>query len=110
MRVCANKSKNQKGAVTINSQLKRNLEDAILSTNADPLKEINIGIIEERGRVLEAITLEELARMGNNQLLNMHNYATFGDVEYEFTISDADNLCAKVGFLRKQQKKLTETS
>ena len=94
----------------MNGHLKHNLEATILSTNADPLKAINVGVLDNEGFIQEIITLEELARVGNRQPLNMHNYATFGDVEYEFTISDADNLCAKVGFLRKQQKHLTETS
>ena len=94
----------------MNGRLKHNLEDAILHTNADPLKSINVGVLDNEGFIQEIITLEELARVGNSQPLNMHNYATFGDVEYEFTISDADNLCAKVAYLREQRKDLRETS
>jgi hypothetical protein len=103
------KSKN-KGSGTMNSYLKPNLEATILSTNADPLKPINVGILDKEGFIQEIITLEELSRIGNSQSVNMHNYGTFGEVEYEFTISDADNLCAKVAYLREQQKHLTETS
>jgi hypothetical protein len=83
------------------------LEDAILSTNAEPLAAINVGILHKDGNIQEVITLEELARVGNSQSLNMHNYENFGDVEYAFTISDADNLRAKVAYLRDQPKKQT---
>lgn len=31
-----------------------------------------------------------------SQPLNMHNYGRFGEVEYEFTISNADNVSKKV--------------
>jgi hypothetical protein len=88
--------------------LKPNLEDANLSTNAEPLAAINVGVLDKEGFIQEIITLEELSRIGNSQPLNMHNYATFGDVEYEFTISDADNLCTKVAYLREQQKDFRE--
>ena len=94
----------------MNLDLKPNLEDAILSTNADPLKSINVGVLDNEGFIQQIITLEELSRIGNSQPLNMHNYASFGEVEYEFTISDPDNLCAKVAYLREQQKDLRETS
>ena len=92
----------------MNIDLEPNLEDANLSTNAEPLAAINVGILDNEGFIQEIITLEELSRIGNSQPLNMHNYATFGDVEYEFTISDADNLCAKVAYLREQQKDFRE--
>ena len=81
------------------------LEDAILGTNPEPLKAINVGIINKSGDIGEVITLEELARVGNSQSLNMHNYANFGEIEHEFTISNADNLSNKVAYLREQRKK-----
>jgi hypothetical protein len=31
----------------------------------------------------------------------MHNYANFGDLEFEFTISNTDNVVAKVAYWRK---------
>jgi hypothetical protein len=94
----------------MNNHLSPHLEDANLSTSAEPLAAINVGVLDNEGFIQEIITLWELARVGNSQPLNMHNYGTFGEVEYQFTICDADNLCAKVGFLRRQQKHLTETS
>jgi hypothetical protein len=81
----------------------RNLEDDILHTNPQPLKAINIGILNENGFVDQVITLEELARVGNSQSLNMHNYRNFGGVECEFTISDEDNIASKVAHLRAQR-------
>jgi hypothetical protein len=47
--------------------------------------------------------LEELARVGNSQSLNKHNYGNFGEVECEFTISDEDNIARKVAHLRAQR-------
>jgi hypothetical protein len=94
----------------MNIDLKPNLEDANLSTNAEPLAAINVGVLDNEGFIQEIITLEELSRVGSSQPLNMHNYGTFGEVEYELTISDADNLCAKVAYLREQRKDLGETS
>ena len=79
-------------------------EDVILSTNPEPLKAVNIGILNKNGRVFQVITLEELARVGCSQPLNMHNYGRFGEVEYEFTISDADNVSKKVAYWRERQE------
>jgi len=81
-----------------------NLEDEILSTNPEPLKAIKIGIVNKNGSVDHVITLEELARVGSSQPLQMHNYANFGEVEYEFTIPDAGNISGKVAYLREQQE------
>jgi hypothetical protein len=80
------------------------LEAAVTSTAAAPLSAINVGIINDQGFVVQVITLEELARTGNRQDFHMSNYAQFGEVEYEFTISDADNLSGKVAYLREQMK------
>ena len=88
----------------MNSQ-QLDLEDEILSTNAEPLKAIKVGIINQNGDIGEIITLEELARVGNSQSLNMHNYANFGGVEYQFTISDADKISNKVADLRERQER-----
>jgi hypothetical protein len=81
------------------------LEDAILSTNAEPLAAVNVGILDKDGFIQEVITLEELMLVGDDQTLNLHNYANLGDVEYELTISDADYLCAKVAYLREERKR-----
>ena len=88
----------------MNSTTHLNLEEAILSTNAEPLAAINIGILDKAGNIQEVITFEELARVGNSQSLNMHNWARFGHVECQFTISNEDNLRAKVAYLRDQLK------
>jgi hypothetical protein len=81
------------------------LEDAILSTDPEPLAAINVGILNKDGCIQQVITLEELMLVGDNQTLDLHNYANFGEVEYELTISDAEYLCAKVAYLRKQRNK-----
>ena len=81
------------------------LEDAILSTDAEPLAAINVGILDRDGFIQKVITFEELVLVGDNQTLNLHNYDNLGDVEYEFTVSDAEYLCAKVAYLREQRKK-----
>jgi hypothetical protein len=86
----------------MNSQ-QPDLEDAIVSTNAEPLAAVNVGILDKDGFIQQVITLEELVLVGDNQTLNLHNYATLGDVQYEFTISDAEYLCAKVAYLRERQ-------
>ena len=84
-------------------QLNHDLEDVVLSNNAKPLSSINVGVINGDGIVQEVITLEELARVGCSQPIQMHNYANFGEVEYEFTVSDNFNLCDKVAYWREQQ-------
>ena len=82
------------------------LEDAILSTNAKPLAAINVGILDKDGFVQQVLTLQELVLVGDSQTLNLCNYGNLGDVvEYEFTVSDAEYLCAKVAYLREQRKK-----
>ena len=88
----------------MNSTFNPTLEDAILTTNADQLRSIKVGIINESGFVLEVITLEELARYGCNQELFMHNYAQTGEVECEFTVcAKADKLLTKIAYFRQQQ-------
>jgi hypothetical protein len=82
----------------------RNLEDAILNNKTQALKAINVGILNKQGFVDQVITLEELARVGNSQTLNMHNYGNFGEVECEFTIWDEDNISSKVAHLRAQTR------
>jgi hypothetical protein len=87
------------------SNQRPDLEDAILSTNAEPLAAINVGILDKDGFIREVITLEELMLAGDSQTLNLQNYANLGEVEYELTISEAEYLCAKVAYLREQRKK-----
>jgi hypothetical protein len=81
-------------------------EDQITNTSIEPLSAIKVAIIDEKiGTILEIITLEEFVRVGNSQDLWMRNFAGFGDVEYELTASNADNLINKVAYLRNQQKR-----
>jgi hypothetical protein len=40
------------------------LEDAILSTDPEPLKGINVGILNKDGCIRQVITLEELMLVG----------------------------------------------
>lgn len=82
------------------------LEDQITNTSIEPLSAVKVGIIdEENGTILALITLEELARTGNSQDIWMRNFAGFGEVQYELTVSNADNLINKVAHWRNQQKK-----
>ena len=87
----------------MNSHQSRILKMKIRNTNPQPLKAIKVGILNKKGFVDQMITLEELSRVGNSQSLNMRNYGHFGEVEYEFTISDADNTASKVAHLRAQR-------
>jgi hypothetical protein len=82
----------------------RNLEDSILNTNPQSLSALNVGILNKEGFVDQVITLEELARVGNSQSLNMHNFGCLGEVECEFTIFDEDNIANKVAYLRTQRE------
>jgi hypothetical protein len=88
----------------MNSSRKFVPEDAILSADAEPLKAINVGILNREGFVDQIITLEELVRVGCSQPLQMHNYGNFGEVEYEFTIFNADSVSKQVAYWRERQQ------
>ena len=82
------------------------LADPITNTSIEPLSAIKVGIIdEEDGAVLDVITLEELVRTANSQEIWMRNFAGFGEVEFELTVSNSDNLVNKVAYWRNQQRK-----
>lgn len=85
-------------------QLNHDFEDAVLSTDAKPLSSINVGVINGDGIVQEVITLEELARVGLSQPIQMRNYGNFGEIEYELTVPDNRKLCDKVAHWREQEK------
>lgn len=83
----------------------QSLEDQITNTSIEPLSAIKVGIIDEKvGTILDIITLEEFVRTACSQEIWIHNIADFGEVEYELTVSNADNLINKVAYLRNQQK------
>jgi hypothetical protein len=92
----------------MNGSPELDFDDSILSTNAEPLAAINVGILDKDGIIRQVITLEELVLVGDSQTLNLHNYGNLGDVEYEFTVSDAEYLRAKVAYLRERREKQLE--
>jgi hypothetical protein len=84
-------------------EFQSNQEEMIIGTNSEPLKAINVGIVDADGFIQEVVTLEELAMVGSSRELHMSNYGRFGEVEYAFTMLDTDNLSSKIAYLKERR-------
>jgi hypothetical protein len=79
------------------------LAEGFLTTDGAEPSAIRIGIIDHRGEVIEVVTLETLARTGDQHQLYMSNYGHVGDVVYELWTPGTDTLLKKLGHLRSLQ-------
>ena len=68
---------------------------------ADALSSINVGVINDEGRLEAVITLEDFLRVAKSQHIFVHTNAPHREIDFDLTISNTDNIIAKVADLRK---------
>ncbi len=74
------------------------------NTPTEALAAINVGVINDEGSVEATITLEEFVRVAKSQHIYMHTNAPRGEIDFDLTTSNTDNIIAKVADWRKQQQ------
>ena len=79
------------------------------NTPVEALSAINVGVIKEEGRLEATITLEEFLRVAKSQHICAHTNAR-GEINFDLTISNTDNIIDKVKEWREQQEKKIEVA
>ena len=74
------------------------------NTPTEALAAINVGVINDEGSLEAVITLEEFVRVARSQHIYMHTNAPRGEIDFDLTTSNTDNIIAKVADWRKQQQ------
>ena len=74
------------------------------NTPTEALAAINVGVINDDGSLEAVITLEEFVRVARSQHIYMHTNAPCGEIDFDLTTSNTDNIVAKVADWRKQQQ------
>ena len=74
------------------------------NTPTEALAAINVGVINDEGSLEVVITLEEFVRVARSQHIYMHTNAPRGEIDFDLTTSNTDNIVAKVADWRKQQQ------
>ena len=74
------------------------------NTPIEALSAINVGVINDEGSLEAVITLEEFVRVAKSQHIYMHTNAQRGEIDFDLTTSNTDNIIAKVADWRKQQQ------
>jgi hypothetical protein len=74
------------------------------NTPTEALAAINVSVINDEGSVEAVITLEEFVRVARSQHIYMHTNAPRGEIDFDLTTSNTDNIVAKVADWRKQQQ------
>jgi hypothetical protein len=74
------------------------------NTPIEALSAINVGVINDEGSLEAIITLEEFVRVAKSQHIYMHTNAPRGEIDFDLTTSNTDNIIAKVADWRKQQQ------
>jgi hypothetical protein len=74
------------------------------NTQIETLSTINVSVINKEGSLEATIALEEFLRVAKSQHIYLHTKASRGEIDFDLTISNADNIIAKVADWRKQQK------
>ena len=78
------------------------------NTPIEALSAINVGVINQQGTLEATITLEEFLRFAKSQHIYFHTNAPRGELDFDLTISNTDNVIDKVQEWRKQQQKKIE--
>ena len=73
------------------------------STLIDALSAINVGVINEQGTLEATISFEEFSRSAKSQHIYFHNNAPRGELDFDLTISNTDNVIDKVQEWRKRR-------
>ena len=83
-------------------------------TNSDiqvkELSAFNVGVLNDDGRLEATITLEEFLRVARSQSVFFHTNAPPGEIKFDLTVSNIDNVIGKVEDWRKQQRKRAKVS
>ena len=74
------------------------------NTPIEALSAINVGVINDECSLEAIITLEEFVRVAKSQHIYMHTNAPRGEIDFDLTTSNTDNIIAKVADWRKQQQ------
>jgi hypothetical protein len=75
------------------------------NTPIEALSAINVGVVNDQGLLEAVITLEEFVRVAKSQHIYMHTNAPRGEIDFDLTTSNTDNIIAKVANWRKEQQK-----
>jgi hypothetical protein len=78
------------------------------NTPIEALSAINVGVINDEGSLAAVITLEEFVRVAKSQHIYMHTEAQYGEIGFDLTTSNTDNIIDKVKEWRAQQQKKIE--
>ena len=76
------------------------------NTSVEALSAINVGVINDEGSLEAVITLEEFVRVAKSQHIYMHTNAPRGEIDFDLTTSNTDNIIAKVADWRKHSSKM----
>jgi hypothetical protein len=80
------------------------------STPIDALSAINVGVINEQGTLEATISFEEFLRFAKSQHIYFHTNAPSGELDFDLTISNTDNVIDKVQEWRKQRQRNIEVT
>jgi hypothetical protein len=86
---------------------------AVMTSSDIQVKElsaINVGVLNDDGRLEAAITLEEFLRVARSQSVFFHTKAPPGEIKFDLMISNTDNIIGKVEDWRKKQRKKVEVT
>ena len=75
------------------------------NTPIEALSAINVGVVNDQGLLEAVITLEEFVRVAKSQHIYMHTNAPRGEIDFDLTTSNTDNIVAKVANWRKEHLK-----
>ena len=75
------------------------------NTPIEALSAINVSVVNDQGLLEAVVTLEEFVRVAKSQHIYMHTNAPRGEIDFDLTISNTDNIIAKVANWRKEQQK-----
>ena len=76
----------------------------------EALSAINVGVVNDEGLLEAVITLEEFVRVAKSQHIYMHTNAPRGEIDFDLTTSNTDNIIAKVADWREQQQEKVKIS
>ena len=76
----------------------------------EALSAINVGVVNDEGLLEAVITLEEFLRVAKSQHIYMHTNAPRGEIDFDLTTSNTDNIIAKVADWREQQQEKVKIS
>jgi len=80
------------------------------NTQVGTLSTISVGVINEQGTIEATITFEEFLRFAKSQNIYFRTNAPPGELDFDLTISNTDNIIDKVHEWRKQQPRNIEVT